>query len=234
MAHLENVLHAVGIPFSALTSVIFGLMIVSFPLGAYAIFNSNIGDNIDYSFPLEKFDIFIAGVNIQVPLEYQIGDLFIIFWSIFIILFVISFLGPKKNFIKIIGNIFEVLKDFDEIVLAIQSLEEASKLTSSIGQRNEQLLKDLKLKLNKYSEYKSKMIIDYEMSKARYVQAIARAPRLTIGMTLPLIEELLGKPHDKVVSNDLNQKEQLWIYFLKDKSLELSFKDFILFKVEEK
>ena len=126
------------------------------------------------------------------------------------------------------------VKDFDEIVLAIQSLEEASKLTSSIGQRNEQLLKDLKLKLNKYSEYKSKMIIDYEMSKARYVQAIARAPRLTIGMTLPLIEELLGKPHDKVVSNDLNQKEQLWIYFLKDKSLELSFKDFILFKVEEK
>ena len=64
MAHLENILHAVGIPFSALTSVIFGLMIVSFPLGAYAIFNSDIGDDIDYSFPLEKFDIFIAGVNI--------------------------------------------------------------------------------------------------------------------------------------------------------------------------
>ena len=56
MAHLENILHAVGIPFSALTSVIFGLMIVSFPLGAYAIFNSDIGDDIDYSFPLEKFD----------------------------------------------------------------------------------------------------------------------------------------------------------------------------------
>ena len=28
-----------------------------------------------------------------------------IFWSIFIILFVISFLGPKKNFIKIIEDI---------------------------------------------------------------------------------------------------------------------------------
>ena len=126
------------------------------------------------------------------------------------------------------------VKDFDEIVLAVQSLEEAAKLTSSIGQRNEQLLKDLKLKLNKYSEYKSKMIINHEMSKARYVQAIARAPRLTIGMTLPLIEELLGKPHEKVVSDDLNQKEQLWVYFLKDKNLELSFKDFILFKVEEK
>ena len=85
MARLENILHAVGIPFSALTSVIFGLMIVSFPLGAYAIFNSDIGDDIDYSFPLEKFNIFLAGINIQVPIEYEIGDLFIIFWSIFIL-----------------------------------------------------------------------------------------------------------------------------------------------------
>ena len=84
-------------------------MIVSFPLGAYAIFNSDIGDDIDYTYPLEKFDIFIAGVNLQIPLEYQIGDLFIIFWSIFVILFVISFLGPKKNFMKMIGNILSKL-----------------------------------------------------------------------------------------------------------------------------
>jgi len=102
---LENIIHGVGIPFSALTSVIFGLMIVSFPLGAYAIFNSEIGDDIDYNFPLEKFDMFIAGVNIQLPLEYEIGDIFITAWSIFIILFVISFLGPKKNFMKTISDI---------------------------------------------------------------------------------------------------------------------------------
>ena len=104
MSHLENILHVVGIPFSALTSVIFGLMIVSFPLGAYAVFNSDIGDDIDYSFPLEKFDMFVAGVNLQIPLEYEIGDVFVIIWSVFIILFVISFLGPKKNFIKTISD----------------------------------------------------------------------------------------------------------------------------------
>ena len=93
MSNLNNILHGIGIPLSALISVIFGMMILSFPLGTYTVFNSNIGDDIDYTFPLEKFDIFIAGVNIQVPIEYQIGDLFVIFWSIFIILFVISFLG---------------------------------------------------------------------------------------------------------------------------------------------
>jgi hypothetical protein len=105
VSNLENIIHGFGIPFSALTSVIFGLMIVSFPLGAYAIFNSEIGDDIDYNFPLEKFDVFLAGVNLQFPLEYEIGDIFITVWSIFIILFVISFLGPKKNFIKSISDI---------------------------------------------------------------------------------------------------------------------------------
>ena len=105
MSNLENIIHGVGIPFSALTSVIFGLMIVSFPLGAYAIFNSEIGDDIDYNFPLEKFDMFLAGINLQLPLEYEIGDIFITVWSIFIILFVISFLGPKKNFMKTISDI---------------------------------------------------------------------------------------------------------------------------------
>ncbi len=105
MSNLENIIHGVGIPFSALTSVIFGLMIVSFPLGAYAIFNSDIGDDIDYNFPLEKFDMFLAGINLQIPLEYEIGDIFVTVWSIFIILFVISFLGPKKNFMKTISEI---------------------------------------------------------------------------------------------------------------------------------
>ena len=105
MSRLENILHGIGIPFSALMSVIFGLMIISFPLGAYAIFSSDLGNDIDYNFPLEKFNIFIAGINIPLPLEYEIGDIFIISWSIFIILFVISFLGPKKNFIKIISDI---------------------------------------------------------------------------------------------------------------------------------
>ena len=112
-------------------------------------------------------------------------------------------------------------------------MEEAKILSSSIGSSNEQLLKDLKRKLDRLSNYKSNIIIDYKMSKARYLQAIARSPRLTIGMTLPLIEELLGKPHEIIISKTVNQKEQLWVYFLNDKRLELSFKDFILFKIED-
>ena len=103
MPNLNNILHGIGIPLSALASVIFGMMILSFPLGMYLVFNSSIGDDIDYSFPLEQFDIFIAGINLGIPFDFEIGDMFIVFWSIFLILFVITFLGPKYNFLKSIN-----------------------------------------------------------------------------------------------------------------------------------
>jgi hypothetical protein len=101
--NLDNILHGIGIPLSALTSVIFGMMVLSFPLGTYVVFNSSIGDDIDYSFPLEQFDIFIAGINLGIPFNFEIGDMFIVFWSIFLILFIITFLGPKYSFLKSIN-----------------------------------------------------------------------------------------------------------------------------------
>ena len=105
MSHLNNILHGFGIPLSALVSVIFGMMILSFPLGTYTLFNSEIGDDIDYSFPLDQFDIFIAGINLGIPIEYEIGDGFLVFWSIFLILFVITFLGPRNNFLQTISQL---------------------------------------------------------------------------------------------------------------------------------
>ena len=111
MSNLNNILHGIGIPLSALTSVIFGMMILSFPLGTYAFFNSNIGDDIDYNFPQDKFDIFIAGLHLGIPFEFEIGDMFIVIWSIFVILFVITFLGPKTNFLKSISRLLNREKD---------------------------------------------------------------------------------------------------------------------------
>ena len=94
MTLLAKTLQAIGIPYSALVSIVFGLMLVSFPIGAYVVFYSEIGDSIDSGFPLEKFDIFIAGLNIQIPFEYQLGDAFIVTWCLFAILFTISIIGP--------------------------------------------------------------------------------------------------------------------------------------------
>ena len=58
------------------------------------------------------------------------------------------------NLAKHVGVKFHFNCNVDEIILAIQSLEEAKKLSKSIGSRNEQLLNDLNKKLNRYSNYK--------------------------------------------------------------------------------
>ena len=80
-------------------------MIVSFPIGAYVVFNSEIGDNIDFGFPLEKFDLFIAGINMEIPFEYQIGDAFVVVWCVFAVLFTIAIIGPKKSFLVSISGL---------------------------------------------------------------------------------------------------------------------------------
>lgn len=98
-------MQALGIPFSALVSVIFGLMIIAFPLGAYVVFNSNLEDSVSYDFPLSDFDFFLAGLGFEIPIEFELGDVFIGFWCLFLIIFTISVLGPKTNFLKALSPI---------------------------------------------------------------------------------------------------------------------------------
>ena len=124
--------------------------------------------------------------------------------------------------------------EFEEIQLAIHSLEFARELAGGIGKRNEQLLFDLQEKLRSYDDYKSRALIDRKMNLGRLEQTRARSEKLKIGQTLPQVEALLGKPHEKILGDDgLNPEEQLWIYFIKEKSLQLSFHNFQLFKIEK-
>jgi len=98
----NSLLHAVGVPYTALISVVLVLMIISFPIGAHLVFDSNIGKEINYDYPIENIDLFLAGIGVQFPVELELGDVFIIAWSTFLILFMISIIGPKRNFIKTI------------------------------------------------------------------------------------------------------------------------------------
>jgi len=92
------------IPYSALASIIFGLMFLTFPIGAYIVFNSEVGDKINFEYPLENFNLFFAGIGFEIPLEFEIGDVFIVLWCTFLILFAIAIFGPKKDFLKVLGK----------------------------------------------------------------------------------------------------------------------------------
>ncbi len=76
------------------------MMILSFPIGAYVFFNSNIGDVINFEYPVSIFDFFFGEIASEIPIEFEIGDVFIVFWSFFIVLFAISMIGPKNDFFK--------------------------------------------------------------------------------------------------------------------------------------
>lgn len=86
-------------------SVIFGMMFLSFPLGVFVMFHSDIGGDINHEFPLNEFDIFVGGIGISIPLDVQIGDAFIVIWVIFVILFVIAMMGPREGFLKTLSSL---------------------------------------------------------------------------------------------------------------------------------
>ena len=100
MSSKNKILQALGIPHAALISIIFCMMILSFPIGTYLVFNSEIGNDITYEYPMDSLSLFLAGIGFDVPVEFELGDGFIVIWCAFLILFTVAMFGPKKNFVK--------------------------------------------------------------------------------------------------------------------------------------
>lgn len=99
---VHKILQGIAIPYSALTSVIFGLLILSFPIGAYVFFNSQIGKSLDFSFPLSELEI-AKRFGLDWLSFVGMGDLFVVVWAFFLILFVIGTLGPQRNFLRVLS-----------------------------------------------------------------------------------------------------------------------------------
>ena len=102
MSSQNKILQGLAIPHTALISVIFCLMVLSFPTGAYLVFNSEIGDDITYEYPMDSLSIFLAGIGFEAPIEFELGDGFIVIWCTFLIIFTIAIFGPKTNFIAVL------------------------------------------------------------------------------------------------------------------------------------
>jgi len=100
----NKILQGLAIPHTALISVIFCLMVLSFPTGAYLIFNSEIGDDITHEYPMDSLSLFLAGIGFEVPVKFALGDGFIVIWCTFLILFTAAILGPKKNFVAVLQS----------------------------------------------------------------------------------------------------------------------------------
>ncbi|MDH3311976.1 MAG: CPBP family glutamic-type intramembrane protease [Nitrosopumilus sp.] len=105
MENSNRILQFLGIPFAGLQSVILGLLLVSFPIGIYIVFESEIGGDINYEYPLTYLALFKNTELYQVSFDVSIGDVFVIFWIFYVVLFTIAIFGPKHGFLKSLSPI---------------------------------------------------------------------------------------------------------------------------------
>ena len=105
MQNSNKILQSIGIPYTALLSVIFGLLLVSFPIGIFVVFESDIGGDINYEYPVSHLDIFIGSEFYQSPVDVSLGDVFIVLWIFYLVIFVIALMGPKLDFFKTMSPI---------------------------------------------------------------------------------------------------------------------------------
>jgi len=101
----DKFLRILAIPYSALVAIIFGMMLLSFPIGAYVVFNSDVGQEKNFEYPLDGLDVFLGGLSFKLPLKFEIGEGFILIWCIYIILFTIAVVGPDRNFMMAITSL---------------------------------------------------------------------------------------------------------------------------------
>ena len=104
MSTQNKILRGLAIPHTALISVIFCLMVISFPTGMYLVFNSGIGDDITYEYPMDSLSLFLAGIGFEAPIEFELGDGFVIVWCTFLIIFTVAIFGPKTNFVSVLQS----------------------------------------------------------------------------------------------------------------------------------
>ena len=104
MSAKNKILQGLAIPHTALISVIFCLMVISFPTGMYLVFNSGIGDDITYEYPMDSLSLFLAGIGFEAPINFELGDGFVVIWCTFLIIFTIAIFGPKNNFVSVLQS----------------------------------------------------------------------------------------------------------------------------------
>lgn len=127
------------------------------------------------------------------------------------------------------------IRDPSALQLMINSLEKAKELSGDLGKQNEAVLQRLHQQLDQWEEQRLRGKIDRRMARERLRIVERNRQQLEIGMTVPEVQVLLGDPESIQHQETADGKDaQLWFYTLKDgRSLQLSFLDFVLFKIEK-
>ena len=72
------------------------------------VFESDIGGDINYEFPLTHLDLFVGTDFYQSPIDISLGDAFVVLWAFYVVIFVIATLGPKLGFLKSLSPVISL------------------------------------------------------------------------------------------------------------------------------
>ncbi len=128
------------------------------------------------------------------------------------------------------------ITDLSAINLVIQYLEQAKSMSGTLGRTNEKILGELKAKLDIREDLDLQEKIDTRMIQERKnMEANTVAPSIQIGMNNSEVKNIMGEPREIIEQTSKDgANHQLWKYrFEGRRPLELSFIDYILFKIEE-
>ena len=123
MSNPNKLHHAIGISFAASVSVLFGLMLISFLLGLFIVFESDIGGDINYELPITHLDFFHALDLYQFPTDISVGDVFIVLWVLYLVVFTIALLGPKSDFLKALLPIISYGKSESRLNYLVEAIK---------------------------------------------------------------------------------------------------------------
>ena len=88
-----KIMQGVAIPYSALISLIFVLMLISLPLGPYIMFSLDVGSATSHELPISLPGAAPGGTGVRI----ELGDVFVMVWAVYAILFAVAMLGPRKS-----------------------------------------------------------------------------------------------------------------------------------------
>lgn len=126
------------------------------------------------------------------------------------------------------------IEDQDAILLAIESLEIAEKLSPAFRESDKMVLIQLKNALKEFEAQQQQILINERMKKVRQELEKQRRPSAEVGMTIPEVQAILGEPREKVHRPNVEGEDhQLWLYPMVDeKELQITFFDFIVIRIE--
>lgn len=135
-----------------------------------------------------------------------------------------------------VGMVEDVNTARDEASLrvALKSLRQVKEILREPDYRFDEVVMKLERQLTSVEDARVRELMADSMHEARQEIIRRHEPKVTEGMLVSEVQDILGDPHEVVQREGaMDRHYQMWIYNLGDKKKLLYFENYVLYKIEE-